>query len=51
MSTNDVPGANVAHFDTLAAGCWAEHDDGSRYASLIAPPKALDISNEYVNGV
>jgi hypothetical protein len=29
MSTHDVPGANPAHADVLAAGCWAEHDDGS----------------------
>ena len=29
MSTNDVPGANPAHHDELAMGCWAEHDDGS----------------------
>jgi len=29
MSTNDVPGANVANSDTLAIGCWAEHKDGS----------------------
>jgi hypothetical protein len=29
MSTNDVPGHNPAHGDTLHAGCWAEHDDGS----------------------
>lgn len=29
MSTNDVPGANPANADTLAAGSWAEHDDGS----------------------
>lgn len=29
MSTNDVPGANPAHKDELAVGCWAEHDDGS----------------------
>lgn len=29
MSTNDVPGANPAHKDQLATGCWAEHDDGS----------------------
>lgn len=29
MSTNDVPGANAANADVLAAGCWAEHDDGS----------------------
>jgi len=29
MSTHDVPGANPANADVLAAGCWAEHDDGS----------------------
>lgn len=29
MSTNDVPGAVAANADVLAAGCWAEHDDGS----------------------
>lgn len=29
MSTNDVPGANAANRDVLAAGAWAEHDDGS----------------------
>jgi len=29
MSTQDVPGANVANKDELAAGCWAEHEDGS----------------------
>lgn len=29
MSTNDVPGANAANRDILAAGCWAEHTDGS----------------------
>lgn len=29
MSTNDVPGANPAHQDQLATGCWAEHKDGS----------------------
>ena len=29
MSTNDVPGANSANKDVLAAGSWAEHDDGS----------------------
>lgn len=29
MSTDDVPGANPANKDILAAGCWAEHDDGS----------------------
>lgn len=29
MSTLDVPGANPAHKDVLAAGCWAEHKDGS----------------------
>lgn len=29
MSTNDVPGANPAHGDTLAMGCWAETKDGS----------------------
>jgi hypothetical protein len=29
MSTNDVPGANAANRDALAAGCWAEHADGS----------------------
>lgn len=29
MSTQDVPGANPCHQDELAAGCWAEHDDGS----------------------
>jgi len=29
MSTNDVPGANPANADVLAAGCWAEHEDGS----------------------
>lgn len=29
MSTNDVPGANPVNKDILAAGCWAEHADGS----------------------
>lgn len=29
MSTHDVPGANPSNGDTLAMGCWAEHDDGS----------------------
>lgn len=29
MSTSDVPGARSANADTLAMGCWAEHDDGS----------------------
>lgn len=29
MSTYDVPGAVAAHRDVLAAGCWAEHADGS----------------------
>lgn len=29
MSTHDVPGANPKNQDVLAAGCWAEHDDGS----------------------
>lgn len=29
MATNDVPGANPANADVLAAGCWAEHQDGS----------------------
>lgn len=29
MSTNDVPGANPANADVLAAGCWAEHSDNS----------------------
>lgn len=29
MATNDVPGANPANGDALAAGCWAEHEDGS----------------------
>lgn len=29
MSTHDVPGANPANKDVLAAGCWAEHADGS----------------------
>lgn len=29
MSTHDVPGKNPANKDTLHAGCWAEHDDGS----------------------
>jgi hypothetical protein len=29
MSTHDVPGANAINKDVLAAGCWAEHDDGS----------------------
>lgn len=29
MSTHDVPGANDANRDVLAAGCWAEHKDGS----------------------
>lgn len=29
MSTQDVPGANPANNDELAAGSWAEHDDGS----------------------
>jgi hypothetical protein len=29
MSTNDVPGAKASNNDTLAMGCWAEHEDGS----------------------
>lgn len=29
MSTYDVPGANPSNKDILAAGCWAEHEDGS----------------------
>lgn len=29
MATSDVPGANAANADTLHAGCWAEHADGS----------------------
>lgn len=29
MATNDVPGAVAANKDVLAAGCWAEHADGS----------------------
>lgn len=29
MATHDVPGANPANADVLAAGCWAEHEDGS----------------------
>lgn len=29
MATNDCPGANPANADVLAAGCWAEHADGS----------------------
>lgn len=29
MSTNDVPGAREENHDELAAGCWAEHEDGS----------------------
>lgn len=29
MSTLDVPGYKAEHNDTLAMGCWAEHDDGS----------------------
>lgn len=29
MSTHDVPGANPANGDVLAAGSWAEHVDGS----------------------
>lgn len=29
MSTHDVPGARPENGDTLAMGCWAEHDDGS----------------------
>lgn len=29
MATNDVPGSNPANGDVLAAGCWAEHEDGS----------------------
>lgn len=29
MSTNDVPGAVARNNDTLAMGCWAEHDDES----------------------
>lgn len=29
MATHDVPGANPANRDTLRAGCWAEHADGS----------------------
>lgn len=30
MSTNDVPGAVAANRDVLAAGAWAEHQDGSK---------------------
>lgn len=30
MATDDVPGANPANADVLCAGCWAEHDDGSK---------------------
>lgn len=29
MSTNDVPGMNPKNVDTLHAGCWAEHTDGT----------------------
>lgn len=29
MSTNDVPGHKAQNADTLAMGCWAEHQDGS----------------------
>src|SRR5882724_11760310 len=29
MSTNDVPGLNPRNQDTLHAGCWAEHADGT----------------------
>lgn len=29
MATEDVPGANPANADKLAAGCWGEHQDGS----------------------
>lgn len=29
MSTNDVPGAVAGNNDTLAMGCWAEHQDKS----------------------
>jgi len=29
MSQQDVPGANSANKDILAAACWAEHEDGS----------------------
>lgn len=29
MSTQDVPGANPANVDKLAAGSWGEHADGS----------------------
>lgn len=29
MATNDVPGANPVNKDTLALGCWAEHEDKS----------------------
>lgn len=29
MSTKDVPGAKNSNADTLAMGCWAEHEDGS----------------------
>lgn len=29
MSTNDVPGHVAQNKDVLAAGCWAEHQDGS----------------------
>lgn len=29
MATEDCPGANKANNDVLAAGCWAEHADGS----------------------
>jgi hypothetical protein len=29
MSTSDVPGKRESNRDTLHAGCWAEHKDGS----------------------
>lgn len=29
MATQDVPGANPANADTLHAGCWCQHEDGS----------------------
>lgn len=29
MSTDDVPGMNPKNQDTLHAGCWAEHTDGT----------------------
>lgn len=29
MATSDVPGANKANIDELAAGAWAEHEDKS----------------------